>query len=114
MAKREAPRREFWLSHLTKWRTQGGTMKAYAQAHDLPVGTFYAAKSTYARVPSKKKPPRSAPAPGARFLPVQLAPPPEPSTPVRISFPNGSRIEVLGQLEQQQWRTLLEVLGGSA
>ena len=113
MAKREAPRREFWLSHLTKWRTQGGTMKAYAKANDLPVGTFYAAKSTYARVASKNKPPRSAPAPSARFLPVQLAPS-EPCESTQISFPNGIRIEVPGRLEPQQWRTLLEVLGRGA
>jgi hypothetical protein len=113
MAKREAPRRKFWLSHLAKWRTQGGTMKAYAQAHDLPVGTFYAAKSAYARVPSKKKSLRSAPTPRPQFLPVQLAPP-QSCEPTRINFPNGIRIEMPGRLEPQQWRTLLEVLGGGA
>ena len=113
MAKRPAPRREFWLSHLAKWRKQGGTLKAYAQAHDLPVGTFYAAKSAYARALSKNKPSRSTPAPGAKFLPVQLAPAPA-SEPIRINFPSGARMEVPVRLEPQHWRTLLEVLGRGA
>ena len=110
MAKREAPRRAFWLSHLAKWRTQGGTMKAYAQANDLPVGTFYAAKSAYARDPDKHKPAPAASSIGARLLPVQLAPP-ESCAPTRISFPNGVRIELPGPLLPQQWQTLLDVLG---
>ena len=90
-------------------------MKAYAQAHDLPVGTFYAAKSAYARGLTKKKPLRSTPMPrpGARILPVQLTPPQSPEL-IRISFPNGVRMEVAGRLESQHWRTLLEVLGRGA
>lgn len=115
MAKRAAPRREFWLSHLAKWRTQGGTMKAYAQAHDLPVDTFYAAKSAYARGLTKKKPSHSTPmpTPAARILPVQLAPP-QSCEPIRINFPNGVRMEIPGRLESQHWHTLLEVLGRQA
>ena len=49
MARQGNPRRDFWLSHLRKWHAQGGTMKAHAQANDLPVDNFYAAKSAYAR-----------------------------------------------------------------
>ena len=110
MAKQATPRREFWLSHLAKWRTQGGTMKAYAQAKNLPVGMFYAAKPTYARDSSNNKSLRLAPAPSPQFLPVQLAPS-ESSESIRVSFPNGIRMEVPGRLEPQHWRTLLEVLG---
>jgi hypothetical protein len=113
MVKREAPRREFWLSHLAKWRTQGGTMKAYAQANDLPVGTFYAAKSAYARDPGKNKTACPVPSATARFLPVQLAPP-QACAPTRISFPNGICIEVPGPLAPQQWQSLLDVLGPGA
>jgi len=102
MAKREAPRRAFWLSHLRKWRAQGGTMKAYAQANDLPVDTFYAMKSAHARGLSK----RTAP---ATFLPVQLATPPTRES-IRVSLPNGVRIEVPGRLELNEWRTLLDAL----
>ncbi len=93
MAKQETPRREFWLSHLAKWRTQGGTLKAYAQANDLPVGTFYAAKSAYARDSNKNKSLRLTPAPSPQFLPVQLAPS-ESCEPIRVSFPNGIHMEV--------------------
>ncbi len=113
MEKQQPPRREFWLSHLAKWHTQGGTMKAYAQANDLPVGTFYAAKSAYARDSNKTKSLRLAPTPHPQFLPVQLAPS-ELCEPIRISFPNGIRMEVPGRLEPQRLRTLLEVLGCKA
>jgi len=113
MAKQQTPRREFWLSHLAKCRAQGGTMKAYAKANDLPVGTFYAAKSVYARDSNKNKPLRLAPASRPQFLPVQLAPS-ESCEPIRISFPNGIRMEVPGRLEPQRWRTLLEVFGRGA
>lgn len=108
MAKREAPRRAFWLSHLRKWRAQGGTMKAYAQANDLPVDTFYAMKSAHARGLGKSTPARASVAP-ATFLPVRLAPPPARGS-VRVSLPNGVRMEVRGRLEPDEWRTLLDAL----
>jgi hypothetical protein len=106
MAKREAPRRAFWLSHLRKWRAQGGTMKAYAQANDLPVDTFYAMKSAHARGLSKSTAP-------ATLLPVQLATPPARES-IRVSLPNGVRIEVPGRLERDEWRTLLDALSSAS
>jgi hypothetical protein len=95
MAKREAP-----------WRAQGGTMKAYAQANGLPVDTFYAMKSAHARGLGKSTRARASAAP-ATFLPVQLAP---ARGSVRVSVPNGVRMEVLGRLEPDEWRT--QVLQG--
>ena len=109
MANREAPRRAFWLSHLRKWRAQGGTMKAYALANDLPVDTFYAMKSAHARGLGKSTPARASVTP-ATFLPVQLAPTPARES-IRVSLPNGVRIEVPGRLEADEWRTLLGALG---
>ncbi len=105
MARQRSPRREFWLSHLRNWRVQGGTLKAYAQANDLPVGTFYAAKSTYTRCATKNKAMRSASV--ATLLPVQLAAAHSREL-TRVNLPNGVCIEVPGRLAPEEWRTLLD------
>jgi len=109
MARQRSPRREFWLSHLRKWRVQGGTLKAYAQANELPIGTFYAAKSTYTRCAAKNKAMRSASAsaPVATLLPVQLAAAHAREL-TRVNLPNGVCIEVPGRLAPEEWRTLLD------
>ena len=56
MARRRALRRDFWLDHLRRWREQGGTLKAYAQANGLSVGALYAAKSSHERASTKSLP----------------------------------------------------------
>jgi len=109
MAKREAPRRAFWLSHLRKWRAQGGTMKAYAQANDLPVDTFYVMKSAHARGLTKRESPPAISMREATFLPVQLAASPARES-IRVNLPNGVHIELPGRLEADEWRTLLDAL----
>ncbi len=109
MEQHKSSRRDFWLSHLRKWRAQGGTMKAYAQANDLPVGTFYAAKSAYARVQSKRT--KAVCEPPVTLLPVQVRPGPQLRESFTVSLPNGVRIEVAGGVDTGQWRTLLDALG---
>jgi len=108
MSKRGTSRREFWISHLRKWRTQGGTMKAYAQANKLAVGNFYAAKSAYARELTRNDRTATTDGPKITLLPVQRAPALES---IRVSLPNGVRIEVPGIVNGEQWRALLESLG---
>jgi hypothetical protein len=51
MGQQSSSRRAFWLAHIEKWRASGGTLKSYAMANELPVDTFCAAKSAYAREP---------------------------------------------------------------
>ena len=111
MAKPGTPRRDFWLSHLRKWHAQGGTMKAYAQANDLPIDTFYAAKSAYARGLTHSKRAVAMSDSQVTLLPVQVAPRAQPREPVRVDLPNGVRLEVPGIVDAQQWRTLLDALG---
>ena len=111
MARQGTPRRDFWLTHLRKWRAQGGTMKAYAKANDLPVDNFYAAKSAYARGLTQSKRASVVSEPQVTLLPVQVAPRPPSYEPVRVSLPNGVRIEVPGLVDAQQWRALLGALG---
>ena len=108
MAKRGTSRREFWISHLNKWRAQGGTMKAYARANDLVVGNFYTAKSAYGGdLPSGKHMDTVGRA-KVTLLPVHRAP---VSDLIRVSLPNGVRIEVPGIIDGEQWRALLDSLG---
>ena len=109
MARQGTPRRDFWLSHLRKWRTQGGTMKAYAQTNDLPVDSFYAAKSAYARELTQRKCAGAVREAQVTLLPVQVAPRPHES--VTVSLPNGVRLDVPGLVDARQWCALLEALG---
>ena len=111
MARQGTPRRDFWLSHLRKWRAQGGTMKAYAKANDLPVDNFYAAKSAYARGLTQGKCAGAMREPQVTLLPVQVAPRAQSREPVTVSLPNGVRTEVPGLVDVQQWRALLDALG---
>jgi len=113
MAKQVSARRAFWLSHLRKWRAQGGTLKAYALANDLSVGTFYAAKSAYARGLGKNKRKQAPSSPSVTFLPVQLTPTASPDG-FAVSLANGVRIEVPGTADVRQWRALLGALSPSA
>ena len=108
MAKRGTSRREFWISHLRRWRAQGGTMKAYAQANGLSVGTFYAAKSAYSRGGPENKSAAVPVEPKVTLLPVHRVTAPES---IRVSLPNGVCIEVPGIVDGGQWRALLESLG---
>lgn len=108
MAKQGRSRREFWVSHLRRWRAQGGTMKAYAQANGLAVGTFYAAKSAYSRGLPQSSHATVPVEPKVTLVPVQRAAVPAS---IRVSLPNGVCIEVPGIVDGGQWRALLESLG---
>ncbi len=111
MAKQSSPRREFWLTHLRQWHAQGGTMKAYAQANELSVDNFYAAKSAYAREPAPRQRTAVTKAPSVTLLPVQVASHGAGPESLRVSLANGVHIEVPGGVNVEQWRTLLDALG---
>ena len=111
MARQSSPRREFWLTHLRQWRAQGGTMKAYAQANELSVDNFYAAKSAYSREPMSSQGTGVPKVASVTLLPVQVASRDACDESLRVSLPNGVRIEVPGGVGVEQWRTLLDALG---
>jgi hypothetical protein len=113
MTKQPTARRAFWLAHIGKWQAGGGTLKAYALANDLPVGTFYAAKSAYARELANSS--TNTPGNRATFLPVQLRPNVS-REPIRICLVNGVRIEVpmSSALNTDDWRALLGALSAQA
>lgn len=86
-------------------------MKSYAQANDLSVDNFYAAKSAYARRPVPSQRMDVTKAPSVTLLPVQVAAREARHESLRVSLPNGVRIEVPGGVNVEQWRTLLDALG---
>jgi hypothetical protein len=111
MGQQSSSRRAFWLAHIEKWRASGGTLKAYAMANELPVGTFYAAKSAYAREPIGEAN-QASPA-KATFVPVQLSAR-AAREPITITLPNAVRIQVPSVLSVDEWRTLLGALSAPA
>lgn len=107
MATRRTTRRDFWLGHLRKWRAQGGTLKAYAQANGLAVGSLYAANSGGAGARSKKT---SSPAPTVTLLPIEVSPR-EARGVIRVSLPSGVLLEIPGDLSAADWQPLLTLFG---
>jgi hypothetical protein len=83
------PRQRFWLEHLEACRTQGGSLKAYALAHDLSPGALYAAKSELKR--RGALPASTLPVPVPRLLPVHIA---RGAPMFRVLLPNGVVVEV--------------------
>jgi len=107
MAKGSTSRREFWISHLNKWRVQGGTMKAYAQANDLAVGSLYEARRR-ARAGERAQ---EQPAPsGVSFLPVRVAREAREEA-VRVRLPNGIVVTVPLDVESSAWSSVRELFG---
>ena len=85
------PRQRFWLEHLEACRAQGGSLKAYALAHDLSLGALYAAKSDLKRRGALSA--SRLPVPAPKLLPVHIA----RGAPVfRVRRPNG----VVGEVPQ--------------
>ena len=83
------PRQRFWLEHLEAYRVQGGSLKAYALAHDLSPAALYAAKSDLKR--RRALPASTLPVPAPKLLPVHIV----HSAPMfRVLLPNGVVVEV--------------------
>ena len=83
------PRQRFWLEHLEACRAQGGSLKAYALAHDLSPGALYAAKSDLKRRGALSA--SALPVPAPRLLPVHIA---RGAPMFRVLLPNGVVVEV--------------------
>lgn len=76
IARHSAPRRQFWLEHIEACAADGGSTKAYAEAHGLSVASLYAAKSRYAPLRSSSQevgPVRDGGRQGGRFVRVTPA-----------------------------------------
>jgi hypothetical protein len=88
-AETHTPRQRFWLEHLEAYRVQGGSLKAYALAHDLSPAALYAAKSDLKR--RRALPASTLPVPTPKLLPVHIV----RSAPMfRVLLPNGVVVEV--------------------
>ncbi len=96
------PRQRFWLEHLEACRAQGGSLKAYALAHDLSPGALYAAKSDLMRRGALSA--STLPVPAPRLLPVHIA---RGAPMFRVLLPNGVVVEVPQHADGQCCRELL-------
>ena len=103
-------RQREWLAHLAAWREQGGTLKDYATAHDLPIRGLYTARRLLmqrgAWPPSQRK--RAPRANRPTLIPLRMNPMPAPPAMFRIVLPNGVILELPEHAEPQRWRTLLD------
>ena len=83
------PRQRFWLEHLEACRAQGGSLKAYALAHDLSPSALYAAKSDLKRRSALSA--STLPVPAPKLLPVHIS---RGAPMFRVLLPNGVVVEV--------------------
>jgi len=94
-------RQRFWLEHL---RACGNdSLKAYAEQHDLAVGSLYEAKSRLKRDGLLDAPP-------TRFVRVQRDTPELSPALWRIHLRNGTLVEVA--CAPEHWRALLDSVAG--
>ena len=78
-------RQRFWLEHLRACGS--GSLKAYAEAHGLELGTLYEVKSRLKRMGALD-------APATRFSRVQCETPSAPPSVCRVHLCNGTVVEV--------------------
>jgi len=100
------PRQREWLGHLRAWRERGGSLKAYALAHELSLSGLYTARRSLTQRGVWQR--GAGPAPGAgstpTLVPVRLLPGPSL---FRVLLPNGIVVEVPEQADPERCRALL-------
>jgi hypothetical protein len=90
-------RQRFWLEHLRACGS--GSLKAYAEAHGLELGTLYEAKSRLKRMGALD-------ARTTRFARVQCEAPSAPPSVCRVHLCNGAVVEVA--CAPEHWSTLFD------
>ena len=96
------PRQRFWLEHLDAYRVQGGSLKAYALAHELSPAALYAAKSDLKRRGALST--STLPVPAPKLLPVHIT---RTAPMFRVLLPNGVVVEVPEHADRSCCRELL-------
>jgi hypothetical protein len=90
-------RQRFWLEHLRACGS--GSLKVYAEAHGLELGTLYEAKSRLKRMGALDTP-------ATRFARVQREAPNAPPSVCRVHLCNGTVVEVA--CAPEHWSRLLD------
>ena len=93
-------KQQFWLEHVDRCTESGQSMRAYAEAHNLSVQSFYSWKSQLAK---RSRDARKA---NAGFTEVHVRSAPVPAL---IRFPNGCVLESRG-LDEASMRSLCSAL----
>jgi hypothetical protein len=95
-------KQRYWLEHVERCAESGQSMRAYAEAHDLNVQSFYSGKAQLA------KRSRNALKASASFTEVQVRSATVPAV-IQIRFPNGCVLESRG-LDDASLRSLCSAL----
>lgn len=108
------PSQRDWLAHLHAWRQQGGSIKAYAAAHELSLSALYTARRVLAQRGVWKRQPDQAPHTGApKLSPVRLASIASAPPMFRVVLPTGVVVEVPEQADLARCRALLSYVAES-
>ena len=105
-------RRQFWQTHLRAWSKEGGTLKAYAEAHSVCVKSLYRARSRLERELPSRAGARDSRTP--TFLPVRVRActgAPNEGMMVRVRLRNGVTLEIPAGMDGASCESLLEVAG---
>ena len=108
-------RQREWLEHLHAWREQGGSLKAYALAHELSISALYTARRFLTQRGVWKRPPDEARRTSTpKLIPVRVTPMPSAAAMFRVVLPNGVVVEVPEQADIARCRALLACVSESS
>ena len=100
-------RQAFWQDHLRRWERQGGTLKEYARANGLAVGSLYEARRRARASERGQEQPTPS---GVSFLPVSVAREAREEA-VQVRLPNGIVVTVPLDVEASAWSSVRELFG---
>ena len=105
-------RQREWLSHLETWREQGGTLKAYALAHELSLGALYRARRVLERrgMWNARGRLEVEPASPPKLVPVRLSAAPTAAATFRVVLPNGVAFEIPEHTDPVRCRAVLSAV----
>lgn len=102
-SKRITKRQRYWLDHLNNADSHGGSLVAYAKAHDLKPKDLYVWKTQLIKLGHL---PISSKRAGSRFVPVVPVANPVSAT---LVMPNGFRLELQGGVDRALLQDLVHV-----
>jgi hypothetical protein len=101
------PRQREWLGHLHAWRQQGGSLKAYALAHELSISALYTARQSLTRRGVWQGGRQDEALDTPKLVPVRVRSTPTAPPMLRVVLPNGVVVEVPEQADVAWCRALL-------
>jgi transposase len=115
---RDRAKERFWRQMLRRWQRSGLSVRDFCARHQLSEANFYAWRRTLAQREPRSTPSRITrphPAePTPTFVPVQLAAPPRPPTPIEIVVGRPRLLRLLPGFDADTLRQVLALLEASS